>query len=85
MGISASSANDEVIITKYCKSEEVAVNLSNSSSQCGFNHSGILWDGSQPVLSLALVSSQCCHFSNIYLVLIAHFAIGGIALHGILH
>ena len=56
------------------------VNISYVNSQCQYNHSGRLCGQCSEGLSLTLGKSECRKCPNIYLLLIAPFAIGGIAL-----
>ena len=64
----------------YCNPNKVKVNISSGNSQCQYNHSGMLCGNCSEGLSLTLGKSECRTCSNIYLLLIAPFAVGGIAL-----
>ena len=64
----------------YCNKAASNVTLSESDSQCRYNHSGTLCVGCQPGLSLALGSTQCLPCSNDYLTLLIPFTLAGPAL-----
>ena len=64
----------------YCKTGSVRINLSDTSSQCAFNRSGILCGSCRQNLSAVFGSSQCLPCSNAYLALILPFAIAGFVL-----
>ena len=64
----------------YCKHQDLDLNLIYSDSQCKLNHSGLLCGKCQPGLSLALGTSQCLKCSNLYLLLLAAFALAGLIL-----
>ena len=66
----------------YCSKAASSVTLSESDSQCRYNHSGTLCGGCQPGLSLALGSAQCLPCSNDYLALLIPFTLAGPALVG---
>ena len=66
----------------YCSKAASNVTLSESDSQCRYNHSGTLCGGCQPGLSLALGSAQCLPCSNDYLALLIPFTLAGPALVG---
>ena len=66
----------------YCSKAASNVTLSESDSQCRYNHSGTLCGGCQPCLSLALGSAQCLPCSNNYLALLIPFTLAGPALVG---
>ena len=68
----------------YCSKAASNVTLSESDSQCWYNHSGTLCGGCQPGLSLALGSAQCLPCSNYYLALLIPFTLAGPALVGII-
>ena len=68
----------------YCSKAASNVTLSESDSQCRYNHSGTLCGGCQPGLSLALGSAQCLPCSNDYLALLIPFTLAGPALVGII-
>ena len=75
----------EVIYSKYCpyhycNPNKVKVKISYVNSQCQYNHSGRLCGQCSEGLSLTLGMSECLTCSNIYLLLIVPFAVGGIAL-----
>ena len=64
----------------YCSKSASNVTLSESDSQCRYNHSGTLCGGCQPGLSLTLGSAQCRPCSNDYLALVILFTLAGPAL-----
>ena len=64
----------------YCSKTAGNVTLSESDSQCRYNHSGTVCGGCQPGLSLALGSAQCLPCSNNYLALLIPFTLAGPAL-----
>ena len=64
----------------YCNKTAGNVTLSESDSQCRYNHSGTVCGGCQPGLSLALGSAQCLPCSNNYLALLIPFTLAGPAL-----
>ena len=64
----------------YCNKTAGNVTLSESDSQCRYNHSGTVCGGCQPALSLALGSAQCLSCSNNYLALLIPFTLAGPAL-----
>ena len=64
----------------YCTPEDSSLSLWKQDDQCAFNRSGVLCGACQPGLSLALGTSQCLQCSNIYLLLLAPFALAGLAL-----
>ena len=64
----------------YCTKEKVNMSLNYLNSQCNYGRVGILCGGCEKGLSLSLGSNRCQHCSNIYLFLIAPFALAGIAL-----
>ena len=64
----------------YCSKAAGNVTLSESDSQCRYNHSGTVCGGCQPDLSLALGSAQCLPCSNNYLALLIPFTLAGPAL-----
>ena len=64
----------------YCSKAASNVTLSESDSQCRYNHSGTVCGGCQPGLSLALGSAQCLPCSNNYLALLIPFTLAGPAL-----
>ena len=64
----------------YCKTGSVRINLSDTSSQCAFNRSGMLCGSCRQNLSAVFGSSQCLPCSNAYLGLIIPFAIAGFVL-----
>ena len=88
IGFDNTTSNDseaEVIYSKYCpynycNPNKVKVNIISVNSQCQYNHSGILCGQCGVRLSLTLGKSQCHTCSNIYLLLILPFAVGGVAL-----
>ena len=61
----------------YCNSVERNVSLTNSDTQCSYNHSGILCGACQPGLSLALGSEWYLPCSNKYLALLIPFTLAG--------
>lgn len=64
----------------YCETGSVRINLSDSSSQCAFNRSGMLCGSCKQNLSAVFGSSRCLPCSTVYLVLIIPFAIAGFVL-----
>ena len=66
----------------YCSKAASNVTLSESDSQCRYNHSGTVCGRCQPGLSLALGSAQCLPCSNEYLALLIPFTLAGPALVG---
>ena len=64
----------------YCSKAAGNVTLSESDSQCRYNHSGTVCGGCQSGLSLALGSAQCLPCSNNYLALLVPFTLAGPAL-----
>ena len=56
------------------------VNICSVNSQCQYNHSGRLCGQCSEGLSLTLGKSECRKCPNTYLLLIAPFVVGGIAL-----
>ena len=66
----------------YCNKRYGNVTLDTPSSQCNYNHSGILCGACQPGLSLALGSERCLTCSNKYLALLIPFTLAGPVLVG---
>ena len=58
--------------------------LDTPSSQCNYNHRGILCGACQPGLSLALGSERCLTCSNKYLALLIPFTLAGPILVGLI-
>ena len=64
----------------YCKNQNIRISLSDTDSQCNYNHSGTLCGGCQSGLSLVLGSDECQTCSNNYLSLLLVFFFAGIML-----
>ena len=66
----------------YCKpaTDRISFPLNNTDLQCENKRSGILCGKCKSGLSLALGSSNCLQCSNLHVLLIIPFALGGIAL-----
>ncbi len=64
----------------YCVPKPVNISLSNPDEQCAYNRSGVLCGECEPGLSLVLATSHCKECSNLYLLLLIPFALGGILL-----
>ena len=69
----------------YCNPFAKNVSLTETDSQCAFQHAGILCGACKPGLSLALGSSQCLKCSHKFLSLIVVFFVAGIVLVVILN
>ena len=65
----------------YCKPEDNDIQLAQPDKQCAQGHSGILCGECSPGLSLA---SNCMKCSNVYLLLLAPFALAGVILVSLL-
>ena len=81
-GTNGTLAASQYCPLNYCNKAASNVTLSESDSQCWYNHSGTLCGGCQPGLSLALGSAQCLPCSNDYLALLMPFTLAGPALVG---
>ena len=81
-GTNGPLATSQYCPLNYCSKAASNVTLSESDSQCRYNHSGTLCGGCQPGLSLALGSAQCLPCSNDYLALLIPFTLAGPALVG---
>ena len=81
-GTNGTLAASQYCPLNYCSKAASNVTLSESNSQCRYNHSGTLCGGCQPGLSLALGSAQCLPCSNDYLALLIPFTLAGPALVG---
>ena len=81
-GTNGTVAASQYCPLNYCSKVASNVTLSESDSQCNYNHSGTLCGGCQPGLSLALGSAQCLPCSNDYLALLIPFTLAGPALVG---
>ena len=64
----------------HCKQEDTNIRLEDLDKQCASNHSGVLCGACQPGLSLALGTSYCLDCTNVYLLLVAAFALAGLGL-----
>ena len=64
----------------FCTTKETYLAVDDSDKQCNYNRSGLLCGRCSENLSLALGSSRCLQCPNTYLMLLAAFAIAGIAL-----
>ena len=77
-------SNEVVVHTNcpfdYCRPEDNEIRLYKQDEQCAFNRSGVLCGACQSGLSLALGSSRCKLCSNIYILLLIPFAVGGLTL-----
>ena len=69
----------------YCNPFAKNVSLTETDSQCAFQHAGVLCGACKPGLSLALGSSQCLKCSHKFLSLIVVFFVAGIVLVVILN
>ena len=81
----SNSSEVDIVYSKYCpynycNPNKVKVNISSINSQCQNNHSGRLCGQCSEGLSLTLGKSECRKCPNTYLLLIAPFIVGGIAL-----
>ena len=65
---------------EYCKTETIAISLSNPDMQCALNRCGVLCGACITNHSLKLGSSRCTICPNTYLALLLPFAAAGIAL-----
>ena len=65
---------------RYCKPQNISVDLMFPDVQCTLNHSGVLCGGCHDKLSLALGTSKCLPCSNNYTSLLLVFAFAGILL-----
>ena len=81
-GANGTLAASQYCPLNYCSKAASNVTLSESDSQCWYNHSGTLCGGCQPGLSLGLGSAQCLPCSNNYLALLIPFTLAGPALVG---
>ena len=81
-GTNGTLAASQYCPLNYCSKAASNMTLSESDSQCRYNHSGTLCGGCQPGLSLALGSAQCLPCSNDYLALLVPFTLAGPALVG---
>ena len=77
-------SNEVVVHTNcpfdYCRPQDHEISLYQQNQQCAFNRSGVLCGACQSGLSLALGSSRCKQCSNIYILLLIPFAVGGLTL-----
>ena len=64
----------------YCKPYAINVSENNQDEQCNFNRTGILCGACPEGLSVVLGSSKCHPCSNLYLLLLIPFALGGLLL-----
>ena len=61
----------------FCKHEDTNIRLEDLDKQCASNHLGILCGACQSGLSLTLGTSYCLDCTNVYLLLVAAFALAG--------
>ena len=65
---------------RYCKPQNISVDLRFPDVQCAQNHSGVLCGGCRDNLSLALGTSKCLPCNNTYTSLLMVFVFAGLLL-----